>query len=169
MHEPQRMFQFPSNGKAYPKWTMDFDEFCREDRFQFPSNGKAYPKPQSYQKNPQKISFNSLQTGRHIQSCCCRFNLWYCCGSFQFPSNGKAYPKWANRQSASICWRVSIPFKREGISKAMQRIQLWFKTVQVSIPFKREGISKGIQLRYSAYVWPTSFNSLQTGRHIQSY
>ena len=40
------VFQFPSNGKAYPKHLtmteLDFRLFLNE--FQFPSNGKAYPK-----------------------------------------------------------------------------------------------------------------------------
>ena len=36
-------FQFPSNGKAYPK-TTEATETDLNTMFQFPSNGKAYPK-----------------------------------------------------------------------------------------------------------------------------
>ena len=66
-------------------------------RFQFPSNGKVYPK----NPNPR------LQTIHNPQ--------------FQFPSNGKVYPKsksLAKRRINSIC--VSIPFKRESISKDIE-------------------------------------------------
>ena len=37
-------FQFPSNGKAYPKVTVTTPDGLKK-KFQFPSNGKAYPKP----------------------------------------------------------------------------------------------------------------------------
>ena len=89
------------------------------ERFQFPSNGKAYPKTTGKageDAGELKWGFNSLQTGKHIQSklkgtkdaviiivsisfkresiskafsdqC---FSL---AAAFQFPSNGKAYPK----------------------------------------------------------------------------
>ena len=36
-------FQFPSNGKAYPKKHKRSSTGCLS-KFQFPSNGKAYPK-----------------------------------------------------------------------------------------------------------------------------
>ena len=89
-------FQFPSNGKAYPKFKQiqkaqgNLDAF----EFQFPSNGKAYPKTSS------RLRTRSAS-------------------KFPFPSNGKAYPK--NKRITPI-WRwhyiVSIPFKRESLSKA---------------------------------------------------
>ena len=37
------MFQFPSNGKADPKYKEKNEQFTAK-KFQFPSNGKAYPK-----------------------------------------------------------------------------------------------------------------------------
>ena len=89
-------------------------------RFQFPSNGKAYPKTGD-DKGHQMIvhlRFNSLQTGKPIQSKKQRKNAWHArtvsipfkreslskvlwavqrtnslSEMFQFPSNGKAYPK----------------------------------------------------------------------------
>ena len=39
-------------------------------KFQFPTNGKAYPKGyKEFVKNRVSISFNSLRTGKHIQRC----------------------------------------------------------------------------------------------------
>ena len=38
------MFQFPSNGKAYPKEKVFVASTVHTHLFQFPSNGKAYPK-----------------------------------------------------------------------------------------------------------------------------
>ena len=66
----------------------------RGEKFQFPSNGKAYPKNARIADiNDQKSTrFNSLQTGKRIQSS--QHKKYY--GEhigFQFPSNGKAYPK----------------------------------------------------------------------------
>ena len=39
------MFQFPPNGKAYPKFSPENLNLNTEEiQFQFPPNGKAYPK-----------------------------------------------------------------------------------------------------------------------------
>ena len=63
------MFQFPSNGKAYPKLLIKgSSNSFRQLTFQFPSNGKAYPK-------------------------CFNQEVGQAQAKFQFPSNGKAYPK----------------------------------------------------------------------------
>ena len=63
-----------------------------EEEFEFPSNGKVYPKP----------DFATL-------------TLFY--GPFQFPSNGKVYPKNLSDAVNYGQGTVSIPFKREGVSK----------------------------------------------------
>ena len=65
------MFQFPSNGKAYPKIpeSGDLELITRVFVFQFPSNGKAYP------KREKPVEVEDVRK------------------KFQFPSNGKAYPK----------------------------------------------------------------------------
>ena len=63
-----RSFQFPSNGKAYPKPKLKEGGFLFH-MFQFPSNGKAYPKRQwRYCICTVPCCFNSLQTGKRIQS-----------------------------------------------------------------------------------------------------
>ena len=66
----------------------------RRSLFQFPSNGKAYPKPHVLHEYTQVHgqSFNSLQTGKHIQREDAEWHPWET-QTFQFPSNGKAYPK----------------------------------------------------------------------------
>ena len=79
--------------QSYTKYD-DYDE--NDVMFQFPSNGNAYPKSASNAADPRNRtppSFNSLQTGTHIQSL--TFGLMFVNGYFlfQFPSNGNAYPK----------------------------------------------------------------------------
>ena len=66
-----------------------------ENRFQFPSNGKAYPKRIAVEVDSADngIGFNSLQTGKHIQRHIKPIDLSKTNRPFQFPSNGKAYPK----------------------------------------------------------------------------
>ena len=110
---------------------------------------------------------------------------------FQFPSNGKVYPKAHRTFQTDPMSIVSIPFKREGVSKDGDDKQTGFGTDTVSIPFKREGVSKGgsvhrfgwvelFQFPSNGKVYPKlmekydseglkSFNSLQTGRCIQSF
>ena len=115
------VFQFPSNGKAYPKWRHGIeDDYSSQPMFQFPSNGKAYPK-QNILNNPVNVkSFNSLQTGKRIQSA---FG-----GSSSAPKN----------------LNVSIPFKRESVSKDREDTPAERRKAVVSIPFKRESVSKVI-------------------------
>ena len=169
-------FQFPSNGKAYPKTYFCFRHtgirqqvsipfkresvskdvsariakekkatavsipFKRESGskvelafyvvcdvwFQFPSNGKAYPKKRKYRIHCiSNCRFNSLQTGKRIQS-------------FIFsPREG--------RRNAP----VSIPFKRESVSKARRHGHSSYAAMEVSIPFKRESVSKDVKI----YKW----------------
>ena len=83
--------------------------------FQFPSNGKAYPKSDLAERSDVL--------------------------KFQFPSNGKAYPKYNNGVLDSD--EVSIPFKRESLSKVLSRLSNRQPNIDgVSIPFKRESLSK---------------------------
>ena len=86
-------FQFPSNGKAYTKFNQN-DLKKKTKEFQFPSNGKAYPKTLLiFKSDPlRNLSFNSLQTGKHIQ-------------------------RIGTMLHAARKQLVSIPFKRESISK----------------------------------------------------
>ena len=61
---------------------------------------------------------------------------------FRFPSNGKAYPKDNYAEGVHVWYRVSIPFKRESLSKVTDAIMRMFDDDEVSIPFKRESLSK---------------------------
>ena len=136
--------------------------------FQFPTNGKAYPKSDgSRPLSWRNLSFNSLRTGRHIQRFVKPFvsDYYYRVSipyeregiskvdktdasdtdrPFQFPTNGKAYPKLRTygKKSRHRGSCVSIPYEREGISKD---------------PYRNPGWEKG----------KSCFNSLRTGRHIQ--
>ena len=109
--------------------------------FQFPSNGKAYPKKSRWLIiSPSSHCFNSLQTGKPIQRNC--------------------NESWRSRRKP-----VSIPFKRESLSKAELR-QIIDSLARVSIPFKRESLSK-VCVRRGMSSGRKSFNSLQTGKPIQ--
>ena len=90
------------------------------DWFQFPSNGKPYPK---------QVIVRALGGPQHQL--------------FQFPSNGKPYPKCLLKVLFQVRLSVSIPFKRETISKVEQRYASSYY-IRVSIPFKRETISKAL-------------------------
>ena len=112
--------------------------------------------------------------------------------TFPFPSTGKAYPKKTLQRERDANERhVSIPFKRESISKVYLRRFICYDHYTVSIPFKRESISKdknivldvagGLMFQFpsNGKAYPKDdadlnihgvlrFNSLQTGKHIQS-
>ena len=134
-------FNSLQTGKHRQRGTIE-DANGNTQTFQFPSNGKVDTKIKFRQPlTLNKVRFNSLQTGRWIQSCS-EFN--------------------GIRRSV----RVSIPFKREGGYKVMHpRPNPAFGIV--SIPFKREGGYKGLRV-WSYGENGNGFNSLQTGRWIQS-
>ena len=130
-------------GKCRRRGFVKLRRIGRRGSFQFPSNGKAYPKVVIRKRNsmPAPASFNSLQTGKHIQ----RY------------VRGRA----GNRLL------VSIPFKRETISK-------------VGVTVSQQGTLYVFQFPSNGKPYPkmdvgcrdlrgtTSFNSLQTGTRIQS-
>ena len=88
------LFQFPSNGKVYPKATLEEIHCFYLNGFQFPSNGKVYPKSQdegfSY---PYSTLYVSIPFKRESVSKVLFYRLRI---------KGK---------------EVSIPFKRESVSK----------------------------------------------------
>ena len=164
------MFQFPSNGKAYPKHKLPQPK-QRPRTVSIPFKRESVSKGIKYTDETEPLnSFNSLQTGKRIQRRLTqrsipRWILW-----FQFPSNGKAYPKVLPRTyPRSGEESVSIPFKRESVSKVRSFDEGAIKTKfqfpsngkaypkgnlggksgcreQVSIPFKRESVSKVIKI-----------------------
>ena len=68
---PQKLFQFPSSGKAYSNYTKLFQSGKWMLWFQFPSSGKAYSNLTSLMRTYKKLirlCFNSLQAGKPIQT-----------------------------------------------------------------------------------------------------
>ena len=135
-------------------------------------------------------SFNSLQTGKCIQSISVVDHL-VMFRKFQFPSNGKVYSKRIYLRTTFFpCPLVSIPFKRESVFKVIniatneseKRVSIPFKResvfkvynlleeifrLWVSIPFKRESVFKVTMSKTPERKY-MGFNSLQTGKCIQS-
>ena len=114
--------------------------------FQFPSNGKVYPKAVAFLKF--RLTTN---------------------GAFQFPSNGKVYPK--TRRSRGRGERAGKSFNSLQTGKCIQRYPNLSTSTYladlVSIPFKRESVSKVNPCRHRSTGSRTRFNSLQTGKCIQ--
>ena len=138
--------------------------------FQFPSNGKPYPKKElSMSKHRYgRIGFNSLQTGNPIQSKVTQHGNDY---KVSFNSLQTGNPIQRDSQSAEfgVGVTVSIPFKRETLSKVhWTEAEMRAQNCIVSIPFKRETLSKVNVLNAPGGV-KISFNSLQTGNPIQSH
>ena len=137
------LFQFPSNGKAYPKFILLVCPFNCGLRFQFPSNGKAYPKNYRFGAKTETVKF-------------------------QFPSNGKAYPKDKYLLPRYTCFsRCSFNSLQTG--KPIQRYLPTkgrisgksFNSLQTGKPIQRNQ-----EARPQTEV--LGFNSLQTGKPIQS-
>ena len=134
------------------------------DTFQFPSNGKAYPKQSELSKYEYGFSrFNSLQTGKRIQSHPHPLDRW---GTerFQFPSNGKAYPKilrhWRKMMSY-VCFNSLQTGKR--IQRSWFRPPCGDRSAWVSIPFKRESVSKDYWIARSSF-WAMKFQFPSNGK-----
>ena len=164
-----RMFQFPSNGKADPKdWKRDETRagtkvsipFKRESRskgthsqrlprmmhcFNSLQTGKQIQSlKHSVYKLKILICFNSLQTGKQIQRITTVSFADFWQGGFQFPSNGKADPKLTSTQGTGQSETTGFNSLQTG--KQIQRYSGLTDTAQkfmsVSIPFKRESRSK---------------------------
>ena len=62
-----RVFQFPSNGKVHGKQIL-FERKIQDIRFNSLQTGRYMESIRLYRKPPKEISFNSLQTGRYMES-----------------------------------------------------------------------------------------------------
>ena len=187
-------FQFPSNGKVSPKFQRP-DLSFRIYRFQFPSNGKVSPKlyyagwmpdllvtfqfPSNGKVSPKRVTttaegatvycFNSLQTGKHIQSEKGMLDVNGQPNKFPFPSNGKAYPKRVGEAKHMADTLKTFPFPSNG--KAYPKEMLAgasfgdhsFHSLQTGKHIQRSTSNEHSQINL---MW--SFHSLQTGKHIQS-
>ena len=117
---PKLPFQFPSNGKVYPKMSRNGNSSHRHGCFNSLQTGKCIQRKLPIP--PEMVvwlCFNSLQTGKCIQRWRHKLKIHLKLQRFQFPSNGKVYPKFVRGSlNISASGIVSIPFKRESVSKA---------------------------------------------------
>ena len=141
------MFQFPSNGKADPKRIEKRSAVQVRDvsiPFKRESGSKVHNYRQNHSLHKATTSFNSLQTGKRIQR----------------PDPGDRGQALQNR------------FNSLQTGKRIQRFLYFLKLKQikslVSIPFKRESGSKAAERRAIIEEGLKGFNSLQTGKRIQS-
>ena len=186
-------FNSVQTGRCIQSLTHNHQNNAGAFEFQFRSNGKVYPKTQTTADMIMILlmSFNSLQTGRCIQSCgrtATTRRLGFVSIPFKregvskerYPQRWKcpSHPRFNSLQTGRCIQSlstntvsrlriVSIPFKREGVSKGRPENSTSRTTHIVSIPFKREGVSKESHW-VSGSQTPQGFNSLQTGRCIQS-
>ena len=115
------------------------------DSFQFPSNGKAYLNASiGISGQITWLSFNSLQTGKHIWTWLNTTTWKIRYGVVSIPFKRESISE--RRPTHWGSWRlgdwVSIPFKRESISEHYRTGPHGHSRVFVSIPFKRESISE---------------------------
>ena len=157
--------------------------------FQFPSNGKVYPKRSRHRRKPtRRQRFNSLQTGKCIQSVpqnqefvinryvsipfkreSVSKDTWRTIGmtariSFNSLQTGKCI-----QSLIDLIIKVRIAcFNSLQTGKCIQRKKGGENNEfrKVSIPFKRESVSKVVFVTSFASE-TTGFNSLQTGKCIQ--
>ena len=137
------LFQFPSNGKVHAKFLQGANALLIGGMFQFPSNGKVHAKFLQGRKCPAYR--------RHVSI------------PFKRESACKGYRCFGFKENSA---RVSIPFKRESACK-VERQELPRLKGKVSIPFKRESACKELNQVFEKEK-PTGFNSLQTGKCMQS-
>ena len=121
------------------------DEYDKCFEFQFPSNGKAEPKLIAQQKLRKRSSFNSLQTGKRIQSLADYATQKLIDDEFQFPSNGKAdtkvRPDGPYTRKLAVAFEFQFPSNGKADTKKPQASKEPMSD-EVSIPFKRESVSK---------------------------
>ena len=134
------MFQFPTNGKAYPK-EVEYD-VRRDEIVSIPYEREGISKGTLFipKESRETLSFNSLRTGRHIQR-----EVWI----------GQ------NKETA----KVSIPYEREGISKGGGSDSDGMATAGFNS--LRTGRHIQSEPRRHQPIRARCFNSLRTGRHIQ--
>ena len=120
--------------------------FCFKcNKFQFPSNGKVSPKHDKFRKKCRfSLGFNSLQTGKCLQRGQTRSSRKWRTTSFNSLQTGKCIQSTGQSVFCGEKRWVSIPFKRESVSKEENRTTT------------------------SSAMYVERFNSLQTGKCIQS-
>ena len=87
------------------------------------------------------MSFNSLQTGKPIQRTSQRISKFNANREVSIPFKRESLSKEVSECQREVYIIVSIPFKRESLSKEIYQLRLQ-QNFLVSIPFKRESLSK---------------------------
>ena len=130
-------FQFPSNGKAYPKVIV---HKIKDDYFIYvsiPFKRESLSKEQSdYRETLSRHRFNSLQTGKPIQSPPWFYPTGLAIWGFNSLQTGKPIQSGRGGRiySYSDGGTVSIPFKRESLSKAMEEMLCFTKIFLFQFP-----------------------------------
>ncbi len=138
--------------------------------FQFPSNGKVYSETYLDKRSVRffdhkvSIPFKRESVFRAI------LMRWWTpeWNGFQFPSNGKVYSEADTGLEITPAQRarVSIPFKRESVFRDMIRQSLANRCL-FQFPSNGKVYSEPVEVEVD-FLLNTSFNSLQTGKCIQS-
>ena len=166
MSHQEITFQFPSNGKAYPK-------FCTEFTFYNIKNVSIPFKRESVSKECFVNSFdmcfwfcfNSLQTGKRIQSNLCSILSGVRKVSIPFKRESVSKEKCRTLVVALLVVLLfQFPSNGESVSKVKLSPGFTAESKFVSIPFKRESVSKGDQTMHTLRERAFCFNSLQTGK-----
>ena len=87
---------------------------------------------------------------------------------FQFPSNGKVYPKFNSDRSYWFRWSVSIPFKRESVSKGDPETRHLPNGNAFQFPSNGKVHGKTNAVAIVGKQDDFGFNSLQTGKFMES-
>ena len=143
-------FNSLQTGKCIERETYAEADQRGDTMFQFPSNGKVH------RKNYDDIANDTCGLVIRIVSI-----------PFKRESASKVHAS-TRRQSTAKVIIVSIPFKRESASKAQNAVPDTLLGFTVSIPFKRESASKAPETPARPVTADMRFNSLQTGKCIES-
>ena len=124
-------FQFPSNGKVYPK---RYNGTLNNDKtpvlFQFPSNGKVYPKRALLERfTPSSREFQFPSNGKVYPKGAFKHSVVLLTAVFQFPSNGKVYPKWRCQVYEYACKQCFNSLQTGRCIQSLTEMkQLWLAT-----------------------------------------
>ena len=124
--------------------------------------------PPGWSQRQKKMSFNSLQTGKHMESVpdgnLPRVRL----NAFQFPSNGKAHGKHKDEKRCGGLGKFQFPSngKAHGKQATIQRRHTCLRQFQ----FPSNGKAHGKHCSPPLFLlnFFMCFNSLQTGKHMES-
>ena len=188
-------FQFPTNGKDHSD-LQSIPYLTTGSPFQFPTNGKDHSDngvQMLFYNTDTGWSFNSLRTGRIIQTKNYATTSLVKRKGFQFPTNGKDHSDEGEENPAAEKEFESFKSLRTGRIIQTENFNLYYEQIekfqfptngkdhsddleryflsgriQVSIPYEPEGSFRLTILGSSFLGGCKCFNSLRTGRIIQT-